>query len=468
MPTKRLPPQEAEAILTLAARAIIARRAKMPPADAWRKQARPEQIPPAGDWRTWYLRGGRGGGKTWTGSNTLAEWARTHAGSEWAVVAPTYADARDTCVEGPSGLLAAFGTSRAEVDRGGSPIVQSWNRSLHDLRLRNGSVIWADGADDGAPTIQGKNLSGLWADEVGLWKKWQQAWEEAIRYAVRIAPAKIVATGTPKRAHPLVRELMGDEEVVKTLVKMVDNRDNLDPGLVDYLLRRYSGTTLGRQELEGEMLEDVPGALVKRAWIDGNRWDGPLPDLYRIVVGVDPEASSAEGAAETGIVAAGAFKHPADEHESKDHDHYVVMDDVSVRETPAGWGRAATTLYQMLSADLVIGETNNGGEMVEHVIRTADSRVNYKAVTASRGKRTRAEPISALYERGLVHHAGAFADLEDQWASWVPDGKQPSPDRLDACVWALTELTGSGSPGVLGFYRTSREEKRKAEQAETE
>ncbi len=462
--TKRLPPQEAEAILTLAARAILARRASMPDPDAWRATARPEQIPPAGDWRTWYIRGGRGGGKTWTGSNTLAEWARDNPGLEFAVVAPTYADARDTCVEGPSGLLAAFNTTRAEVDRGKSPIVASWNRSLHDMRLRNGATIWADGADDGAPTIQGKNLAALWADEIGLWKKWQMAWEEAIRYAVRIAPAKIIATGTPKRAHPLVRELMGDEDVVKSLVKTIDNRDNLDPGLVDYLIKRYGGTTLGRQELEGEMLEDVPGALVRRIWIDDHRWSADrLPDLHRIVVGVDPEASSAEGAAETGIIAAGAFKHEADEHDDKDHDHYIVLDDVSVRATPAGWGKAATTLYQTLTADLIVGEVNNGGEMVEHVIRTADSRVNYKAVTASRGKRTRAEPISALYERGMVHHAGAFADLEDQWASWVPDGKQASPDRLDAAVWALTELTGSGAPGVLGFYRSSVEEKRKAE-----
>lgn len=397
------------------------------PADplGWRVRARSEQLPPE-SWRTWYVRGGRGSGKTWTGSNVLAEMAQQTPG-EYGVVAPTYSDMRDKCVEGPSGLLRAFGTNSVEVRRGSARLVEAWNRSLGELRLRNGSVIHGDGADDGAPTIQGYNLRGLWADEVGLWKSWEKAWQESITFAVRLSPARIIATGTPKRGHPLVRRLMADAAVHKTLLRTADNAANLDPVLLGELLEMYGGTTLGRQELEGEVLTDVPGALWRRELIEATR-RVEHPDLVRVVVAIDPSATSSESSDEAGIVVAGIDAAGAG----------WVLADYSMRGAPIEWAQRAVAAYHAHRADRIVAETNNGGEMVEQVIRTIDARVSYRAVTASRGKATRAEPISALYEQGKVRHAGAFELLEDQMCQWVPGDR--SPDRMDALVWALTDL----------------------------
>lgn len=405
------------------------------PGPSWRELARPEQLPPD-DWRTWYVRGGRGSGKTWTGGHVLAEMALAEPG-EYGIVAPTDSAVRDVCIEGPSGVIRAFGTNIAEIKRGGSRLVATYNQSSAILRLHNGSVIYADGADDGAPTIQGKNLRGLWADEVGLWRKWQQAWEESIRYAVRLSPARIVATGTPKRGHPLVKALMADPAVAKTLLRTSDNAANLDPALLAELYTKYGGTTLGRQELEGEILEDVPGALWHRTRIELLRVT-QAPELVRIVVAIDPSATSTESADEAGIIVAGVDA----------MGFGYVLDDLSRRTSPHLWAMAAIHAYHERKADRIIAETNNGGEMVEAVIHAISSSVAYKAVTATRDKRTRAEPIATLYEQGRVHHVGPFETLEDQMCSWVPGEK--SPDRMDALVWALTDLMLNDSWGSYG------------------
>ena len=434
---------------------------------AWRRLARPalsdgrwQQLPPDIDWQVWYLVGGRGSGKTWTSAHTLAEWSQDHPG-EYGIVAPTYADARDVCIEGESGLLAALNTTRAQVQDGASRYVMSWNRSQGEMRLRNGSVIYADGADDGATRIQGHNLSGCWASEVGLWRRWHVAWEESIRYAVRHTPARIVADGTPKRGHGLVRLLNADETVPKSRLRTLDNIDHLNAATVEGWIRLYGGTALGRQELDGEVLEDVPGAAWQRAWIDetrvlpsaAHRWlDEHRGDLIRIAVGVDPATTSAEGADETGIVACAAFMHPPDRHEDRRHEHYAVLEDGSLHATPAVWGLRAVTMYERLAADVIVGETNKGGEMIEHTIRTVNPSAAFRAVHATRGKVIRAEPIAALYEQGKVHHIGAFPELEDQQCSYVA-GEGSSPDRMDALVWALTDLAIRDEPGLLGMYR---------------
>lgn len=393
----------------------------------WRYQARAEQLPPDDEWRTWYVRGGRGSGKTWTGSNTIAEMPLKWPG-DYGVVAPTFSDMRDKCMEGPSGLLAAYDTTATQVRRGTSPIVESWNRSMGEMRLRNGSVFHGDGADDGAPTIQGYNLRGLWADEVGLWRKWQPAWEESIRFAVRLYPARIIATGTPKRGHPLVKSLMADATVRKTLLKTSDNALNLDAHLLAELYAKYAGSTLGRQELEGEILEDVPGALWRRMLIEYLRVPLVPPALKRIVVAIDPSATSSEGADEAGVTVQGIDA----------MEHGYVLEDLSLRGSPHQWASAAIGAYHRWKADRLVAEVNNGGEMVEHVIHSIDPTVAYKAVHASRGKQTRAEPIATLYEQGRVHHVGTFDLLEDQMCGWLPGEK--SPDRMDAMVWGLTEL----------------------------
>jgi predicted phage terminase large subunit-like protein len=445
-----LPPDEQRLTLALAAaRLKLQRRVEdeRPTGKPWREVARPDQIQPA-DYRTWFVRGGRGSGKTRTGAETLRELIDAQPG-DYGVVSPTLGACKEQDIEGPSGLLAAYGTTVAEIRRGESRHVLSYNQTYLILRLRNGSIIYGDGADDGAPTIQGKNLRGLWADEVALWKKWKMAWEESIRYAVRISPAKIIATGTPKRGHPLVKLLMADASVAKTLLRTRDNAANLDPSLLEELYSKYGGTVLGRQELEGEILDDVPGALWTRDLIERGRLI-QAPELVRIIVAVDPSATSTESADECGIVVVG---------KGKDQHGYVLEDD-SLRDTPHNWARAAVVAYHKHKADSIIAEGNNGGEMVAEVIRAVDPTVPVRIVHATQGKHTRAEPISTLYAQGVVHHVGAFEALEDQMASWNPDTDK-SPDRMDALVWGISELMVSGAP-LSGYYRSEIERLRAA------
>lgn len=227
--------------------------------ERWRRIARPEQLPPEGEWRVWYLQGGRGSGKTRTGSETLASYIAKHGPADWGIVAPTYGDARDVCAEGRSGILAALGPLVLDGPNG-------WNRSLGEINLVDGSRIYLDGADDGALRIQGKNLAGCWCDEIALWKKWEMAWNESISFAVRIPPSKIIATGTPKMGHGLVRLLVEDEHVPISRLRTVDNLANLDPFAVADLQRRYGDSRLGRQELEGEYIAEIEGDLLKRGW----------------------------------------------------------------------------------------------------------------------------------------------------------------------------------------------------------
>lgn len=415
------------------------------------KLRRTEQALPAGDGWTWYIRGGRGSGKTRAGAEGLAELiiASIQAGDgdeagDWGIVAPTFGDGRDVCVEGPSGLRPALA---GWTD---GPWEKAWNRSQGQLRLANGATVFCDGADDGAPRVQGKNLRGLWADEVGLWKRWETAWDESIAFAVRLAPGCIIATGTPKAGHGLVRRLVnGDPDKGippadhQSHMKMADNLANLSQHMVDRLVGRYSGTTLGRQELEGELLDEVEGALWRPTLIDANRlkwpdgldFDGRMAwaNMRRVVVAVDPPG----GATEAGIVVAGiTYQCPCGGDRLP---HALVLDDASIKGSPDEWGTKAVTEYREWRADRLVGEANFGGDMVESTIRTIDTRVAYKNVRATRGKVRRAEPVHALYEQGRIHHTETFGDLESEMTTWTPD-EAWSPNRLDALVWAVTEL----------------------------
>lgn len=224
----------------------------------WAALARPEQIPPVGPWRVWYLRGGRGSGKTRTGSETLATWVREYDPGEWAIVAPTFGDARTVCAESDSGILRALGGRRGDVE--------NWNRSEGKITVRNGAVIYLDGGDDGALRIQGKNLRAAWCDEIGLWRDWDRAWNESLAFAVRLDPGRLIATGTPKMGHPLVAMLLGDStQTVHTHMRTLDNAENLHPDAVAALRAQYEGTTLGRQELEGEFIEALEGEILQRS-----------------------------------------------------------------------------------------------------------------------------------------------------------------------------------------------------------
>lgn len=393
----------------------------------WHRAARPEQRIPEGDWRVWYLQGGRGSGKTRSAAEALAELIEDSPVGEWAIIAPTYGDGRDTCMEGPSGLLQALGLPRT---------YQGWNRSMGELRLPEGGIVYVDGADDGALRVQGKNLRGAWCDEVGLWRRWDLAWNESIAFAVRLEPALLIASGTPKQGHGLVRLLVNDPSVRKSRLRTRDNLANLSPVAVAELEARFAGTRQGRQELDGELLTDTPGALWSLAQFEtpGFRMS-EFPDLERLVVAIDPAVTSNETSDESGIVAAG-----------RSGDRTYVLEDQSMRADPHTVAVTAVRMYHDLAADRIVVEDNNGADWIPALIRTVDASVRVDKVHASRGKALRAQPVAGLYEQGRVHHVGQLAQLEDQMCSWTPESKS-SPDRLDALVWAVTalhpELSGS-------------------------
>ena len=383
-------------------------------------------------------------GKTWTASHVFAEWMLSDPEpGEWGIVAPTYADAWSICIEGESGLLAALGTNYNEVRAGESELVHHWHRSFAELGLRSGHIVRVASAEDGALHIQGKNLKGLWGDEIGLWDKWDTAWNESIKYAVRKGRSQILVTGTPKKsraARKLVRLLLDDPEVPVSRLLTTDNEANLSAAFFAEVVGKSKGTRLERQELEGDLLADVEGALWTPEIIDASRVPRH-PDLVRVVVAIDPAVTSKRGSDETGIIVAG----------DGGDGHGYVLADYSMRGTPDACMKKAVWAYKEHRADRIIGEANNGGDYLGALLRTVDQDIPYRKVTASRGKAVRAEPVSALYEQGRVHHVGVFPDLEDQMCTWLPTDDE-SPDRMDALVWAFTELKGLSAGDWLEAY----------------
>ncbi len=390
----------------------------------WQQYARPEQRLPEGEWRTAWISGGRGSGKTRAGAEAAADLAVIDPSVDGAIVAPTFGHARRICVEGQSGILRAL-----------SGWVANYNRSEGIIYLTGGGTIFLDGADDGAYRIQGENLGWCWCDEIGLWRvgHWDTAWHESIQFAVRKPPGRILATGTPKAGHPLVNLLEADEQIPKTRMHTFDNAANLDPSVLTYLRARYEGTRLGRQELEGLIIDEVEGALWNRDLLDTTRLV-EAGDMTQIVVAVDPPG----GATEAGIITAGLTNNCKCGGTNLPH-VYILADHSLLPSGPDAWGQATVTAYDEHNADRVIGETNYGGDMVEHVVRGVRSSIPYKSVRASRGKQVRAEPVAALYEQHRVHHVGVFPELEDELAQWTTD-ESWSPNRLDALVWAVTYL----------------------------
>lgn len=413
-------------------------------AKRWKRLAHPGQTEPPGDWRTWYVQGARGSGKTQTGSEIFAGWVMMNPPGDWAIVAPTFADARDKCVEGISGIKDVLG-----------PAVDTWNRSIGELKLHTGARILIDGADDGAPGIQGENLMGAWLDEIGLFKKWQMTWDESVSFAVRLDPARILCTGTPKGKVGLVKQLLNEPDCIITRTFLEDNEENLSAAQVAALRRRHEGTRLGAQELHGEILDDVEGALFKWANIEANRFaverlDAILGTInVRTVVAVDPAITATEDSDETGIIGACAIPAQADVLGGVRHaegtetpidrpPHGFIIADASGRYAPMEWAEQAVALYRHLDADRIVAEANQGGDMVEAVIHEVDPNVSVTLVHATKGKRTRAEPVAALAEQGRLHNVGALPELENEQTSWVPG--DPSPSRMDAMVWAITNL----------------------------
>ncbi len=405
----------------------------------WRLDARPEQLPPDHSWTTLFLRGGRGSGKTWAGAHILAELIRNDPNSssgEWAVVAPTYGDARDKCIESEeSGLLMALGTTKREVDAGISATVATWNRSIGELVMRDGTKVYIDGADDGAYRIQGYNLRGAWSDEVGLWRRWKDAWSESLGFALRKGEAKRVATGTPKANQParaLVRQLLDDPNVVSRRLRTEDNLDNLS-AVFRQEVSRFAGTRLAAQELEGDLLEDVEGALWRQVWLDEERVSEPYHALTRKVLGVDPSDGSTGAEHGWALCAKGG-----------DHRLYVLRSG-GERTHPAQFAREMVRMAAKEGAEVVV-EKNYGGNWMKDVFasvqRDIGVTVPVRSVHASVGKRLRAEPIAALFEQGRVSMVGEHAELEASMTQFTGAPGERSPDILDAAVHALAALSG--------------------------
>jgi len=389
----------------------------------WTHQlARVEQLPTSDkSWTTWLYLAGRGAGKTRTAAEWLAYQASSNPRTRWAIAAPTYGDVRDTCAEGESGIvrvLQEYGT------------LKDYNRSIGEIFLTNGSRIKLFSGEE-PDRFRGPQFHGGWFDELAAFK-YPDAWDQ-YQFGLRLGefPQTIVTT-TP-RPTKLIKDLITRDGVRVQRGSTFDNAKNLAASALAELKLRYENTRLGRQELYGEILDNVEGALWTREMIETARVD-IAPPLVRVVVAIDPAVTSAATSDETGIVAAGIGN----------NGDYYILDDKSLRASPDAWARQAVMLYHEYKADKIIAETNNGGDMVIMLLKQVDASVPTKKVTATRGKQLRAEPISSLYEQGRVHHVGYFAELEVQMCEWTPLSNE-SPDRLDALVWALTELNSGGS-----------------------
>lgn len=395
----------------------------------WNFWGRPKQLPPPGSWTKWLIRSGRGFGKTRSAAEYIRSLQEAGKHGRFALVGRISSEPRDVMIEGPAGILT------------NSP---PWNRPVYQPSIRK--LTWPNGAcaftytAEEPDQLRGPEHDAGWAEEVASWKpasSAEEAWSNLI-FGMRAGNhPRLVITSTP-RPVKIMRDLTaeakaGTGETVITLGTTYENRANLAPSFFSELITKYEGTRIGRQELEGELLEDVPGALWTRGQLDTLRVS-VAPDLTRVVVAIDPAGG---GDDEIGIVCAG---------KAVDGQCYVLAD-ASCRKSPTGWATEAIALYRRFKGDRILAEQNYGGDMVEATLRNVERGIPYRAVVASRGKRLRAEPIAALYEKGLVHHVGTFPALEDQMANWLPDSDD-SPDRCDALVFALTDLAGGATPNM--------------------
>jgi phage terminase large subunit-like protein len=410
----------------------------------WEFWAHPKQLAPSGDWAVWVLKAGRGFGKTRAG----AGWVHSRAMEQrrWiALVARTQADARDYMIEGPGGLL--HNTPPAERPH--------FEPSKRRLTWPNGSSATVY-SDDEPDQIRGFSGDTAWLDEFAKFKHPLEVWqtlEFAMRERSNDRPRTSITT-TP-RPLQILKDIARRSDCVVVEGSSYENKHNLDPKFFEGLAK-YEGTRIGRQEIHGEILEDVAGALWSRNRIDQLRVaPGHVPTLKRVVVAIDPSASSGDSADETGLLVVGVGE----------DGHGYVLEDASGRLPPTAWAERAVSLFETWKADRVIAEINNGGDLVETTLRVVHPGVPFRAVRASRGKVTRAEPVSALYERGLVHHVGVFPVLEDQLCVFTADFDRRSagysPDRLDALVWGLTELLLEWTPAAGGVYEFMRLEAEK-------
>lgn len=392
----------------------------------WLSTARPKQLTPKGDWHIWLILAGRGWGKTRTGATDAMLYALRNPEVQVAVVTPTFGDLRRVAFEGVSGILSNLPRECLMNGRG-----QGYNATASEIRLYNGSKVMGFSATE-PDRLRGPQFHRAWCDELASWR-YPEAFDQ-LMFALRMGDKpRCVITTTPKPT-PLIRQLMERNDCHLTTGTTFENEENLASSTLNMLKERYEGTTLGRQELYAEVIDQMEGALWKPSTIEKKRLRAvDHENLTNILVAIDPAVTSHSDSDETGIVVVG-----------KDaQNEYYVLEDKSGKYTPDQWGRKAVDLYYIWEADRIVAEVNNGGDLVERLIRTIDEQARYKSVHATRGKMVRAEPIAALYEQGKVHHIGVFPELETQMCTYTGDRPKPSPDRLDALVWGLSELSKS-------------------------
>ena len=392
----------------------------------WPLHARDSQLPPKGDWNTWLILAGRGFGKTRTG----AEWVRAQVDNghaqRIALVARSLTEAQSIMIEGESGILNISPPSNRPI----------YEPSKRKLTWPNGAhaLVFSSHEPD---QLRGPQFDAAWCDELASWEYPAQTWDN-LNFALRLGRRpQCVVTTTPKSIE-LVRTLSNGPGVHVTRGSTFDNKDNLAPAFFDAIIEQYDGTSIGRQEIYAELIDEDEDALWKRKWIEGARLSS-YPPIARIVVAIDPAMSTRPNSSETGIVVVGADMR---------REHAYVLADESGRLTPNSWALRAANLFDKFNATRIIAEDNAGGDLVKNTLKAAVPRtLPYKGIKARRGKYIRAEPVAALYEQGRVHHVGRFPDLEDQMCTWTPNlGPSHALDRADALVHAITELMIDRNP----------------------
>ena len=392
----------------------------------WLKTARPKQLEPEGKHNIWLILAGRGWGKTRTGAEDIALYALRHPNVICAVVAPTHGDLRRVCFGGNSGLLSII----PDECYAKSKDFKGYSSSVSEIRLHNGSKIVGYAAQE-PERLRGPQFHRAWCDEIAAWR-YPEAYDQ-LMFGLRLGEKpKCVITTTPKPT-PLIKQLIDRNDTFVTTGNTFENEANLAPSALKMLKERYEGTALGRQELYAEILEDLDGALWNNRLIEEARLSEDTErTLQKVIVAIDPAVTAKDDSDETGIVVVG-----------KDfNNEYYVLEDLSGKHSADKWGRIAVNAYYEWEADRIVAEVNNGGDLVERLLRNIDPNVPYRSVHATRGKLVRAEPIAALYEQRRVHHMGMYPELEAQMCTYTGDTKI-SPDRLDALVWGLTELSKS-------------------------
>ena len=393
----------------------------------WLRTARDKQLQPQEDHFIWLILAGRGWGKTRTGAQDIALYALRNPNTISAVVAPTFGDLRRVCFGGNSGLLSIIPDECYDQGFG----TNGFASSICEIRLANGSKIVGYAAIN-PERLRGPQFHRAWCDELAAWQ-YPEAFDQ-LMFGLRLGEnPQAVITTTPKPIK-IIKDLIVRKDVHITKGSTFENQDNLAESALAMMQERYQGTALGRQELYAEIVDEVEGALWNVAMIEDERMPEDTEiELSQIIVSVDPAVTSHQDSDETGILVVG-----------KDfQNHFYVLEDLSGRHSADKWCRIAIRAFYEWEADRIVAEVNNGGDLVERLLRTIDTNIPYRAVRATRGKLTRAEPISALYEQKRVHHLGFYEELEAQMCSYTGLSSESSPDRLDALVWGLFELSKS-------------------------